>query len=214
MWCAELLEKKENKEPPLVISLNAWESDYNGDPLYAIVSALADAVQKTGGDAGGLLEAAKDFGWFATAIGSQVVNKFTGIDPVAAGDVAEKKKVDRRKDIQLSLDSFSCYQGRKRAMESLKIAIREIVSSSTPKALFLVDELDRCRPDYAISYLETIKHLFDTNGAVFIVAADRDQLENSAKTAFGADLDFEDITENLCTVKSHSRQYLMPGTII
>lgn len=192
MWRSELLGEKENKNPPLVISLNAWESDYNGDPLYAIVSALAEAVQKKGEDAGGLLEAAKDFGWFSTAIGSQVVNKFTGIDPVAAGDVAEKKKAERGEAIQLSLDSFSFYQGRKKAMESLKIAIRDIVASSSPKALFLVDELDRCRPDYAISYLETIKHLFDTNGAVFILAADRDQLENSAKTAFGADLDFEE----------------------
>jgi hypothetical protein len=58
--------------------------------------------------------------------------------------------------------------------------------------LFLVDELDRCRPDYAISYLETIKHIFDVQGAVFILAADRQHLENSAKTAFGSDLDFEE----------------------
>lgn len=56
----------------------------------------------------------------------------------------------------------------------------------------MVDELDRCRPDYAISYLETIKHIFDVKGAVFLLAADRRQLENSAKTAFGLDLDFEE----------------------
>jgi hypothetical protein len=50
----------------------------------------------------------------------------------------------------------------------------------------------RCRPDYAITYLETIKHIFDIKGAVFILAADRQQLENSAKTAFGLELDFEE----------------------
>ena len=77
-------------------------------------------------------------------------------------------------------------------MDSLKNAIRDIVSSSTPRAFFIVDELDRCRPDYAITYLETIKHIFDIKGAVFILAADRKQLENSAKTAFGIDLDFEE----------------------
>lgn len=77
-------------------------------------------------------------------------------------------------------------------MLSLKTAIRDFVESTEPKVLFLVDELDRCRPDYAIFYLETIKHIFDIKGAVFLLAADRQQLENSAKAAFGADLDFDE----------------------
>ncbi len=89
-------------------------------------------------------------------------------------------------------DTFSVYEDRQKAMKSLKKAIQEFVEGSERKILFLVDELDRCRPDYAISYLETIKHIFDVKGAVFILAADRKQLENSAKKAFGADLDFEE----------------------
>lgn len=191
MW-SSALEARESDIKPLVISLNAWESDYNGDPLFAIVSALAEVVQKKGEAAGALLEAARDFGWFSTAIGSQIATKLTGIDPVAAAELAEKKKAARLDSIQVPMDAFSIYEGRKKAMAALKEAIREIVASASPRALFLVDELDRCRPDYAIAYLETIKHLFDTKGAVFVLAADRLQLENSAKTAFGSELDFEE----------------------
>ena len=77
-------------------------------------------------------------------------------------------------------------------MDKLKDAIKQCVRDCGSTALFLVDELDRCRPDYAISYLETIKHLFDVEGAVFLLAADRGQLESSAKAAFGAKLDFEE----------------------
>jgi hypothetical protein len=77
-------------------------------------------------------------------------------------------------------------------MDSLKGEIETFVAASESGVLFLVDELDRCRPDYAITYLETIKHIFDIKGAVFILAADRQQLENSAKTAFGPNLDFEE----------------------
>jgi hypothetical protein len=190
MWTDSLKEREEEKH--LVINLNAWESDYNGDPLFAIVSALAKTIQEKGEAAVTLLEAAKDFGWFATTIGSQLVNKFTGIDPVAAGENAEKKKAERREGVPLDMDAFSIFEGRRIAMDSLKKAIQEIVSSSTPRAFFIVDELDRCRPDYAITYLETIKHIFDIRGAVFILAADRKQLENSAKTAFGLELDFEE----------------------
>lgn len=191
MWQAAI-ESKERKLKPLVIPLNAWESDYNGDPLFAIVSALAEAVEKTGGNADSLVEAAKTAGWFATAIGSQLVTKYTGVDVIAAGEFSKRRKANRREESLTSIDAFSAFEGRRKAMDSMKDAIRGIVSSWHPKALFLVDELDRCRPDYAISYLETIKHLFDTSGAVFILAADRLHLMNSAKTTFGVDLDFDE----------------------
>lgn len=192
MWRSSLESAEHNEDKLLVISLNAWESDYYGDPLFSIVSALVDSIEKAGITADTLLEAAKDVGWFATALGAQVVNKFTGIDPVAAGNVAGSKKAKRTQPSQYISDTFTIYKERKTAMESLKEAIRKIVHSSKPKALFFVDELDRCRPDYAIEYLETIKHIFDIKGAVFLLAADRKQLENSAKTAFGPELDFEE----------------------
>lgn len=192
MWKASLEGPKEGTDRLLVISLNAWESDYYGDPLFAIISALVERLEITGQSATSLIDAAKDLGWFATAIGGQVVKKITGIDAVEAGELAEKKKRNRQDSVQAIPDTFTIYQGRKTAMESLKEAIRKFVAASKPRVLFLVDELDRCRPDYAITYLETIKHIFDIKGAVFLLAADRKQLENSAKTAFGPDLDFEE----------------------
>jgi len=187
MWKSSLEGTEGNK--PLMVFLNAWESDYYGDPLFAVISALVNSNNNEGESVRNLVNAAKDIGWFATAIGSQIVNKLTGVDPVAAGDFAEKKKAD---DHQTITDTFSEYEGRKRAMGSLKKAIREFVEESKAGVWFLVDELDRCRPDYAISYLETIKHIFDVKGAVFLLAADRRQLENSAKSAFGVNLDFEE----------------------
>jgi hypothetical protein len=189
MWQNEL----QNQEPPpLVISLNAWESDYYGDPLFAIVSALVERLKHTGTSPESIVDAAKDVGWFATAVAGQVVRKATGIDAVAAGQLAETKRAKRQHADDIPQDTFSVYQARKDAMTRLKDAIRDFVKSSDPEVLFLVDELDRCRPDYAISYLETIKHIFDIPGAVFILAADRQQLENSAKTAFGRSLDFDE----------------------
>lgn len=178
--------------PITVVSLNAWESDYFGDPLFSIVSALVGRIQESGLEASSIVSAAKDLGWFATAVGGQVVAKFTGINPVAAGEVAEKKKAAREVQPPVSVDAFTVYQARKNAMGQLKVALEKFIADSESRILFLVDELDRCRPDFAIAYLETIKHIFDLPGATFILAADRHQLENSAKTAFGSDLDFDE----------------------
>ena len=192
MWKSDLENHQKNSKITMVISLNAWESDYYGDPLFAIISGLVDRLREFGDNAESIVGAVKDLGWFATAIGGQIVQKFTGIDAVSAGALTEEKKAKRDVFSKLPEDTFSAYRNRKDAMNNLKEAIQKHVSSSAPRVLFLVDELDRCRPDYAIAYLETIKHIFNVKGAVFILAADRKQLENSAKTAFGPELDFDE----------------------
>ena len=52
-----------------------------------------------------------------------------------------------------------------------------------------IDELDRCRPTYAIEMLETIKHIFDLKGVVFVVATDREQLQHSIRAIYGDGFD-------------------------
>ena len=55
--------------------------------------------------------------------------------------------------------------------------------------MVLVDELDRCRPNYSIEMLEVIKHFFTTKNFVFVVATDSTQLQKSIKAVYGADFD-------------------------
>lgn len=194
MW-RSLLENKdsnENENKPRVISLNAWDHDYNDNPLFAIVSSLIESLEdrKESDLAKPILNAMEDIGRFMTMGINQVIKKSTGIDTIEAKKFAKEKK-EQRDGVNFS-DSFSVYQGQKKAMKHLQDTIKKFVADSKMQVLFFVDELDRCRPDYAILYLETIKHIFDVKGATFILAADRQQLENSAKTAFGADLDFDE----------------------
>jgi hypothetical protein len=192
MWRDDLDKNPPGSCKPLVVPLNAWESDYFGDPLFAIVSALVGSLKEAGGPVNPIIDAAKDVGWFATTIAGQIVNKFTGIDAMAAGDATEKKRAARTEAPPVPTDGFSVYEARKNAMLHLKAQLEKFVNETSLKVLFLVDELDRCRPDYAIAYLETIKHIFDLPGATFVLAADRHHLRNSARTAFGQDLDFEE----------------------
>ena len=192
MWKNELEANPPADGKTLVVPLNAWESDYFGDPLFAIVSALVGSLKEAGEPSNPIVDAAKDVGWFATTIAGQIVNKFTGIDAMAAGDATEKKRAARAAPEPVPQDGFSAYEARRNAMAHLKAALEKFVTGTPLKVLFLVDELDRCRPDYAIAYLETIKHIFDLPGATFVLAADRHHLRNSAKTAFGQDLDFEE----------------------
>lgn len=193
MWLADMESRNDDEQNDhfLVIPLNAWESDYFGDPLFAIISSLLSTLSANSSSADAIKRAAKTLGWFSLAITNQVVNAFTGIDVDAAGETTAKK-IRPENATTLPQDAFSIYQGRKNAMINLKTTIKEFVTNSDDRVIFLVDELDRCRPDYAIEYLETIKHIFDIVGVTFIIAADRKQLENSAKSAFGNELDFDE----------------------
>ena len=53
----------------------------------------------------------------------------------------------------------------------------------------LIDELDRCRPPYAIETLEVAKHIFNADGVVFALGLHRQQLTASIKAVYGQDFD-------------------------
>lgn len=57
--------------------------------------------------------------------------------------------------------------------------------------IVMVDELDRCRPTYAIELLENIKHIFGVPGVCFVVATDSKQLSASVKAVYGNEFDAE-----------------------
>lgn len=57
------------------------------------------------------------------------------------------------------------------------------------KTYIFIDELDRCRPTYAIEMLETVKHLFNIPNLVFVLSTDTAQLEHSIKAVYGEGFD-------------------------
>ncbi len=79
--------------------------------------------------------------------------------------------------------------------------------TSHGKLFVFVDELDRCRPTYAIAMLERIKHLFDTDGVMFIVATDTQQLQHSIKAVYGQGFDAPRYL-----MRFFGRQYLLKAT--
>lgn len=68
--------------------------------------------------------------------------------------------------------------------------LKNVYELNTP-IIVLVDELDRCRPDYAIKTLEVIKHFFDVEGCNFLIATDTKSLQESIKAVYGSNFDSE-----------------------
>ena len=51
--------------------------------------------------------------------------------------------------------------------------------------VFIIDELDRCRPTFAIELLERVKHIFDVPNLVFVFGINRDELCTSLQSIYG-----------------------------
>lgn len=80
---------------------------------------------------------------------------------------------------------------KKKAISEFHDALTKFINQSAdgkPLVIF-VDELDRCRPNYAIELLERIKHLFNTEGLVFVLALDKKQLGHSIQAVYGNGID-------------------------
>ncbi|MYK40834.1 MAG: hypothetical protein F4049_11520, partial [Gemmatimonadetes bacterium] len=53
----------------------------------------------------------------------------------------------------------------------------------------MIDELDRCRPSYAVELLEVAKHLFSVDRIVYVLAVNRSELVHSIKALYGSEFD-------------------------
>ena len=58
-------------------------------------------------------------------------------------------------------------------------------SAEKKKLVFIIDELDRCKPTFALSLLERVKHLFSVDGVCFVLVANLEQLEKVIAHAYG-----------------------------
>lgn len=103
-------------------------------------------------------------------------------------DVGADKAVE--KFLEISLKSHSdkqlAVQKLRRNLEGLVEYLVEKAKANAPLFIF-VDELDRCRPDYAIRLLEGMKHLFNARGVCFVVSTNLQQLSSAVKAVYGQD---------------------------
>lgn len=73
--------------------------------------------------------------------------------------------------------------------EKVKEIFDSIIVENVQKLVIFIDELDRCRPSFAIEMLERIKHYFDDDRIIFIASVNREQLIHSISKYYGMNFD-------------------------
>ena len=193
-WIIKELEKK--LEPRyFVVHYNCWENEYYEEPLVAILSVIVDKLnqlQETLPD-DNKKSAVKIAITFLTKVISIIIKNKTGID---FDDIVEsgKNAVAEDRELDISKD-FDKNQPLKRALDIVRDNLLKL-KLEFGGVVFIVDELDRCLPEYAIKVMQRLHHIcFDTTSDKYmfiqLAAINKSELLGSIAKTFGREFNLK-----------------------
>lgn len=230
---ARRLEKRAEREGFKAVYFDAFKRDYDPDVFIALSAELLATIPANARDKPSLRESAKavgkTIGKLALKGGIRLLTA-GAINAADVGDAAEEAAneignlaeaeldalIDRRLDSARLADG--AFKQFKASLETLATTPREEnqeteSSQESKPLLFIVDELDRCRPDYALSVLETIKHFFSVRNVHFLLVCDIDQLVAAVNHRYGIEghgytylEKFIDVRVSFPTMQKHQRE--------
>lgn len=191
-----------------VIYLDAFANDYLDDPFLLITSEITNILskdKKTKKNVENLIELSASIG---TALLPSLpkVALTMGLHLIGAGflggllqqgyenakDEVESLTEEASDRIKESIqEKIARHEAEKKTLNDFKKYLTETVSKLDKLLVFIIDELDRCRPDFAIRLIERIKHFFDTPKIVFVLVMNKTQLLQSIKTFYGYDSEIQ-----------------------
>lgn len=165
---------------------NAWENDFISDPLVGLLGELKkiNSPQKTKELASSMINTAGRIVLKAVpAMFKGVIKKHAGeevievlCDCIEEGSSMLKKEIENYESQKGSLQEFR---------KELEIFVDEVCEKKP--LIFIIDELDRCNPHYAVKVLERIKHLFNIPNIIFVLSIDKEQLSYSIRGYYGSE---------------------------
>lgn len=189
----EQLEQIQSEETSsdryFVIRYNCWKFDYYEEPLVAIVATMMSVIEEKtklfpdGEEKRELMGMLKAVGTALLSIGNSTLQTKTGIDIQKVYETLRDGKKDGKADYEEE-HNYDAYFSFNQVICKLAGLLCDLAKEHT--LVFLVDELDRCLPEYAIKVLERLHHLTeDQSNIITIISMDKNQLMSSVRQIFG-----------------------------
>jgi len=145
---------------------DAWTHDNDDDPILSLVHAAISSGQSD----------------FSEEKQHSMVDSAAALAEVLTGrNVGGLLKEAKGKDRLEALKNADSIRGM------VKEFLDALVQEHGNRLVVFVDELDRCKPDYAIRFLERVKHYFNDDRITFVFSVSISQLECTVRNYYGAD---------------------------
>lgn len=203
MWEAFLKSKKY-----ITINYNAWENDSSEFPLLTFMGEIQDQIIDKNPENKVKIAGKELLNSATTVLSKGIESSLASI----TGGVVHFNLKETIDDIKESLENAPTeYVEYKKRRKKFKQKLENFAIQATDKLdnktiICFIDELDRCKPTFAVELLENIKHYLCVNNYIFVIALDKKQLGISIGSLYGSQMDTEgylkrfiDITYNLKT---------------
>lgn len=183
MWRQQLVNQNFR-----VLYFNVWENDFVADPMVGLVGQLQEMCQSEKSKAAYkemLVSAGKVIAGIFPAVIKGVATQCLGSD---AGEIVKAAASTMANSFEKVIEE---YTNQCRSMVEFRKALERLVKANAAQdgqpLIFMIDELDRCNPSFAVKVLERVKHLFNVPNVVFVLAIDKKQLCHSICGYYGSE---------------------------
>ena len=212
-FCQKLIRLMQQQHPDyLPIYIDAFLSDHSGEPLLALLAEIIKSctLEDTDGQQSERKRLTREISKlvkFGIKTGANALSHYflkQSVDDLAeefqqiTSDEQEAKNVaETVTDVAAKITDYTIDATveallkeqieAEKNLETLKACLKELAADK-PIILF-IDELDRCRPDYAVDMLEVIKHVFDIENVKVVLVTNTKQLCAAINHRYGAEVD-------------------------
>ena len=172
---------KDFKEKYSTFYFNAWEHDLYDSPLESLIYSLLMKIAEIEDGRKIQGETLKTITTILKKVG--VLSANVMIKTITNGSIELSDFISEDTD---PIPKVTSIEKKREAINEL---LEELLGDSNEKLLIIVDELDRCKPSYAVKILEVVKHFFVNDQVVFLFGSNKKELSETVKHEYGNNFD-------------------------
>lgn len=166
--CSNFFENHSSElQPQVCVYYDAWENDNDDDPVLSLVYTILNNVNT-------------DFSFADVSyikVAASIMEIFSGRNWT---QLIENLKSDS------PLNSLKQSKGIEQLVQDF---LKSLLPERGNRLVVFIDELDRCKPSYAVRLLERIKHYFTNDQITFVFSINTNELQHTIRKYYGNDFD-------------------------
>ena len=193
-------EEASHAQDLIPVYCDAWKNDNETDPILFILYSIAENETVRG-----RVSIPKNVNWKKHLSNAFFFTVKAGLGPLAAEGAQFLKKT---KDSWSGPELLMKYENQRKANQDLHATITKFFTAiresycqafgndkkiaeelERKKIVVFIDELDRCRPDFAVRLLERIKHYANDDHVIFVMSTNLNELQHMIKNVYGNGFD-------------------------